>query len=142
MVNISHVAFVLRVLGHGFHFFQVFFSGCLHGDEQVGPTAVVEAAKLMVYAAVCLEDSTAKVRTKARVFLPARTQGQQMLPGDIDALVVVACLCSCVLFCDRQTAAALKCGGLFSSQEILGGLSYLVFVCVACLLNRSAVTNR
>ncbi|CAN0293967.1 unnamed protein product, partial [Ectocarpus fasciculatus] len=40
---------------------QVFFSGCLHGDEQVGPTAVVEVAKLMVYAAVCHADSTAKV---------------------------------------------------------------------------------
>lgn len=40
---------------------QVFFSGCLHGDEQVGPTAVMEAAKLMVYAAVCDADSAAEV---------------------------------------------------------------------------------
>ncbi|CAM9333225.1 unnamed protein product [Ectocarpus sp. 4 AP-2014] len=39
---------------------EVFFSGCLHGDEQVGPTAVVEMAKLMVFAAVCHVDSTAK----------------------------------------------------------------------------------
>lgn len=41
---------------------QVFLSGCLHGDEQVGPTAVMEAAKLMVYAAVCDADSSAEVR--------------------------------------------------------------------------------
>lgn len=41
---------------------QVFFSGCLHGDEQVGPTAVVETAKLMVYAAMCQADPAAKVR--------------------------------------------------------------------------------
>lgn len=40
----------------------MFFSGCLHGDEQVGPTAVVETAKLMVYAAMCQADPAAKVR--------------------------------------------------------------------------------
>lgn len=44
---------------------QVFFSGCLHGDEQVGPTAVMETAKLMVYAAMCHADSTAKVNVTA-----------------------------------------------------------------------------
>lgn len=45
-----------------FLFHQVFFSGCLHGDEQVGPTAVLETAKLMVYAAVCQADATSKVQ--------------------------------------------------------------------------------
>ncbi|CAM9561745.1 unnamed protein product, partial [Hapterophycus canaliculatus] len=39
---------------------EVFFSGCLHGDEQVGPTAVVEAARLMIFAAVCHADANAK----------------------------------------------------------------------------------
>ena len=41
---------------------QVFLSGCLHGDEQVGPNAVLEAAKIMVYAAVCQADGSAKAR--------------------------------------------------------------------------------
>lgn len=39
---------------------QVFFSGCLHGNEQVGPTAIMEAARLMVLSAVCHADSRAK----------------------------------------------------------------------------------
>ncbi|CAN0079464.1 unnamed protein product [Ascophyllum nodosum] len=39
---------------------EVFLSGCLHGDEQVGPNAVLEAAKIMVYAAVCQADGSAK----------------------------------------------------------------------------------
>lgn len=49
-------------------FRQVFFSGCLHGDEQVGPTAVVEAAKLMVYGAVCDADPAAEVRLRLFFF--------------------------------------------------------------------------
>ncbi|CAM9916764.1 unnamed protein product [Scytosiphon promiscuus] len=39
---------------------EVFLSGCLHGDEQVGPTAVMEAAELMIYGAVCHADASAK----------------------------------------------------------------------------------
>lgn len=42
---------------------QVFFSGALHGNERVGPTAVMEAAKLMVFGAKCYLDSSAEART-------------------------------------------------------------------------------
>lgn len=37
---------------------EVFFSGCLHGNERVGPTAVIEAAWLLVKAAKCVADAT------------------------------------------------------------------------------------
>lgn len=44
---------------------QVFFSGCLHGNERVGPSAVLEAAILMVTAAVCHTDASVVVSRQA-----------------------------------------------------------------------------
>ena len=35
------------------HLPEVFWSGCLHGDERVGPTSVMEAANLLLESAYC-----------------------------------------------------------------------------------------
>lgn len=65
---------------------QVFFSGCLHGDEQVGPTTVVETAKLMVYGAMCQADPAAKVTQYPPPLRPCTIKTTAMVhitpPGD------------------------------------------------------------
>jgi predicted deacylase len=43
---------------------EVFLSGALHGDERVGPTAVVETAGLLARAAACESNPTAACKTR------------------------------------------------------------------------------
>jgi hypothetical protein len=43
---------------------EVFLSGALHGDERVGPTAVVETASLLAYAASCESSPTVTCKTR------------------------------------------------------------------------------
>ncbi len=97
---------------------------------------MVEAAKLMVYAAVCFEDSTAKVRSEGKRIRCCRATRSSPRPRYVGMPMFLipswfwhgygmVMLCSCVLFGNRPTptAAALKCGGLFHFQNILSGLS-------------------
>ncbi|CAM9746702.1 unnamed protein product [Chrysoparadoxa australica] len=58
---------------------EVFLSGCLHGNERIGPTTVVEVAELLLQASVCYSNNEA-----------SECQEDKLLAGDPETVAWLA----------------------------------------------------